>query len=176
MGIRVIPDQVVPVAVARYLLPRERRVITVRQHPAVLIPAASRAAGVLLAAVAVTPFASSRAADKVAVTLIIWLVAAAVVTRFALAIYSWFNGYVVLTELRLIFTLAGLGSGAEQIPMERAKNLELRRTFGGRLLGYGSFIFDFDGHPQQVVDYLPYPEQLYIEVSGLVFPDTEAAD
>ena len=37
MGIRVVPNETVPAAVYRVLLPHERRVITVRFHPAVLI-------------------------------------------------------------------------------------------------------------------------------------------
>jgi len=39
------------------------------------------------------------------------------------------------------------------------------------LLGYASFVFEFDGSPPRIVEYLPYPEHLYLEVQGLVFPD-----
>src|ERR1700724_360272 len=37
MGIRVVPNETVPAAVYRVRLPHERRVITVRFHPAILI-------------------------------------------------------------------------------------------------------------------------------------------
>ena len=37
MGIRVVPNETVPASIYRVLLPHERRVITVRFHPAVLI-------------------------------------------------------------------------------------------------------------------------------------------
>ena len=50
MGIRVVPNETVPAAVYRILLPHERRVITVRLHPAILIgPVAQTLGGLALA-------------------------------------------------------------------------------------------------------------------------------
>jgi hypothetical protein len=45
----------------------------------------------------------------------------------------------------------------------------------GRILGYGKFILESAGQDQALtnVDYLPYPEQLYLEVCGLIFKDKE---
>ena len=50
MGIRVVPNETVPASIYRVLLPHERRVITVRFHPAVLIkPVALALAGLAVA-------------------------------------------------------------------------------------------------------------------------------
>jgi hypothetical protein len=45
----------------------------------------------------------------------------------------------------------------------------------GRLLGYGNFIVESAGQNQalRIVDHLPYPEQLYLEVCGLIFQEKE---
>ena len=50
-----------------------------------------------------------------------------------------------------------------------------QRSAMGQLLGYGEFILESAGQDQALrnVDYIPYPEQLYLEVCGLIFKDTE---
>ena len=40
----------------------------------------------------------------------------------------------------------------------------------GRVVGYGQFIIEADRTlPVWTINYLPYPEQLYLEVTGLVY-------
>jgi PH (Pleckstrin Homology) domain-containing protein len=85
-------------------------------------------------------------------------------------------GYVVITSRRIIFTGTILGERTEQIPVEQTKNLELKRSLGGRLLGYASIIFEFNDRPQRIVNYVPYPDQLYLELQGFVFPHRAADD
>src|SRR6185312_6565854 len=69
MGIRVVPNETVPAAVYRVLLPHERRVITVRFHPAILIrPVAETLGGLAIAGLVSTLLHVSST-----VLLIIWL-------------------------------------------------------------------------------------------------------
>ena len=69
MGIRVVPNETVPAAIYRVLLPHERRVITVRFHPAVLIrPVAETLGGLALAGLV-----SSYPQSSSTVLLVIWL-------------------------------------------------------------------------------------------------------
>ena len=71
MGIRVVPNETVPATVYRVLLPHERRVITVRFHPAVLIrPVAEALAGLAIAGLLSTTLARHSGL----VLLVIWLV------------------------------------------------------------------------------------------------------
>ena len=46
------------------------------------------------------------------------------------------------------------------------------------MLGYGKFVVESAGQDQalQTVDHLPYPEQLYLEVCGLIFKDKGDSD
>ena len=67
------------------------------------------------------------------------------------------------------------------LPHERqviTVRLRFRRPVIGRLLGYGQFILHDagGGRGQLRVNFLPYPEQLCIEVLGLLFPDRESGD
>jgi hypothetical protein len=59
------------------------------------------------------------------------------------------------------------------LPLSMATQLTFRRSFLGRLLGYGRFVFEGMrlGPGFRSVNFLPYPEQLYIEISGVIFPD-----
>ena len=50
-----------------------------------------------------------------------------------------------------------------------------QRSRWAGLLGYGEFIVESAGQDQSLrnVDHLPYPEQLYLEVCGLIFKEKE---
>ena len=52
------------------------------------------------------------------------------------------------------------------------------RSLGGRLFGYGEFIIESAGQDQALrnIPFIPYPEQLYVEVCKLLFPDEEARE
>ena len=41
------------------------------------------------------------------------------------------------------------------------------------MYGYGMFILESNDRPYMIVDYIPYPEQVYLEVQGLVFKDKQ---
>jgi hypothetical protein len=58
------------------------------------------------------------------------------------------------------------------MPLVKVTDMSFQRSTLGRLLGYGEFILESAGQDQalRVVDHLPYPEQLYLEVCGLIFP------
>ena len=62
------------------------------------------------------------------------------------------------------------------MPLARVTDMSFQRSALGRLLGYGEFIVESAGEEQALrsIDFLPYPEQLYLEVCGLVFPDAVA--
>jgi uncharacterized membrane protein YdbT with pleckstrin-like domain len=65
-----------------------------------------------------------------------------------------------------------LSRTAAAMPMDKVTGLTLQRTVLGRLLGYGTLIVASPGRRQafRKVRYLPYPEQLYLEISGLLCP------
>jgi hypothetical protein len=64
------------------------------------------------------------------------------------------------------------------MPLVKVTDMSFQRSTLGRLLGYGEFILESAGQDQalRVVDHLPYPEQLYLEVCGLIFPGKPEID
>jgi hypothetical protein len=57
------------------------------------------------------------------------------------------------------------------MPLTKVTDMSFQRTFSGRMLGYGEFIVESAGRDQalRTIDHIPYPEQLYLEVCGMLF-------
>lgn len=164
---RLVPGtDTVPNAVNKYLLPHEHQVITVRLHPAILLPQMAMATGGLLAAVAVIPLMQG----NVSLELTVWLLTGILWAQLIWAAARWPRLYFIVTGRRIIFVSGLFTTRTTQTPLEDVKRMTFRRSFSGKMLGYGTFLFESAGRPHTIVDYLPYPEQLYLEVNGLVFP------
>jgi membrane protein YdbS with pleckstrin-like domain len=174
MGLRVVPNETVPAAVYRVLLPHERRVITVRFHPAVLIrPAAETLGGLALAGLI-----STIVHLESTVLLVVWLLWLVLLFRLLFKIYEWLEDYFVVTSARLLTSGGVFRKSVRMMPLTKVTDMRFERSPIGRLFGFGTFIVESAGQDQalRVIDHLPYPEQLYIEVCGLIFKDPGAAD
>ena len=173
MGIRVVPNETIPWQVDRILLPHERKVITVRFHPAaVVVPLVVAAGGLIAAAVLSLQGLSARALE------ITWSIWAIVFLYVILRTLAWFTSYFVVTSHRIILVKGFFRSDVAMLPLPAATRLRFRRSVVGRLLGYGQFIIHDagGGRGQLRANLLPYPEQLYLEVLALVFPAREPGD
>lgn len=174
MGIRVVPNETVPAAIYKVLLPHERRVITVRFHPAVLIrPVAETLGGLALAGLISTIVHLDNT-----VLLVIWLAWLLLVIRLLFRIYEWLEEYFVVTSQRLLLAEGVFKKTVNMMPLSKVTDMRFERSASGRLLGFGTFIVESAGQEQALhrVDHLPYPEQLYIEVCGLIFKDPGSGD
>jgi membrane protein YdbS with pleckstrin-like domain len=174
MGIRVVPNETVPASVYRVLLPHERRVITVRFHPAVLIKPVAWA----LAGLAIAGLLSTIGPIHGTVLLVIWLLWLILVIRLLYAIYTWLEDYFVVTSARLLLSTGVVKKTVNMMPLAKVTDMRFERSAMGRLLGYGTFIVESAGQDQALhnIDHLPYPEQLYLEVCGLIFKDPGSGD
>jgi uncharacterized membrane protein YdbT with pleckstrin-like domain len=161
--------------VYRVLLPHERRVITVRFHPAVLIrPVVETLGGLALAGLISTliPHLSST------VLLVVWLAWLLLLIRLLFKVYAWLEDYFVVTSERLLLATGVVTKRVNMMPLSKVTDMRFERSARGRLFGYGTFVIESAGQDQALrkVDHLPYPEQLYIEVCGLIFKDKSAGD
>jgi uncharacterized membrane protein YdbT with pleckstrin-like domain len=175
MGFRLIPNETVPASVYKHLLPHERQVITVRFHPAVLIrPVAEVLGGLALAGLLSTTVARGNGI----VMLIIWVAWLVLVARLLYKVYEWLEDYFVVTSQRLLLATGILTRNINMMPLSKVTDMSFKRSTMGRLLGYGEFIVESAGQDQALrrVDHLPYPEQLYLEVCGLIFKDKGDSD
>jgi len=174
MGIRVVPNETVPAAVYRILLPHERRVITVRFHPAILIrPVAEALGGLALAGLLTTLFHLGST-----LLLIIWLAWLILVIRLLFSIYQYLEDYFVVTSAGLLLATGVFRKTVNMMPLGKVTDMRFERSPIGRLLGYGTFIVESAGQDQALrnINHLPYPEQLYLEVCGLIFKDPGSGD
>jgi uncharacterized membrane protein YdbT with pleckstrin-like domain len=158
-----------PAAVSKYLLPREVQVATVRQHPAVLLAAGSQAvAGLLVAGLlSFTVFRHNHL-----LLAIVWIAWAVLLLRLIWKAINWAVDYFVITSQRLILTSGVLTRKVAMMPMSKVTDMSFQRSFGGRIFGYGELIVESAGQNQALdrVTYIPYPEQLYLLVCGILFP------
>ncbi|MGC1569211.1 PH domain-containing protein [Trebonia sp.] len=160
---RIVADTSLPPIVSRYLLSDERQVITVRVHPARFIPPLVTTLGALSLAIALSPVLRGAAAVAA------WLITLVLIGNLAYTAVDWLFRYLVITSRR-IFLVSGSGI-TQEWQLAEVKDVRLTLTIGGRLLGYGTLIFDSG---RLVVDSVPYPHQLYLEILGLLYKDRDA--
>lgn len=146
----------------KYLMPYEGRVIAVRRHPAVLIPALGAAVGGLIAAGAIA------AAGGVLWAWWLWLPA---LGYLLWKLIAWSMEFFLVTEHRVMLITGVLNRHVAMMPLSKVTDITLDRSATGRMLGYGKFLTESAGQSQAIrsVNFMPYPEQLYLEVSSVIF-------
>jgi membrane protein YdbS with pleckstrin-like domain len=171
--VRIVPGtDTVPNVVNKYLLPHEHQVITVRRHPAVLIrPIIFSLAGLAIAAVISTTVARNNSAAVG----FVWIAWAVLLLWLVYKVVEWSMDYFIVTSRRMLLATGVFTRKVAMMPLVKVTDMSFQRSTLGRLLGYGEFILESAGQDQalRVVDHLPYPEQLYLEVCGLIFPGKE---
>lgn len=169
---RLVPNtDTVPASVNKYLLPHERQVITVHQHPAILI----RPIFEVLIGLAIAGWLTVAIAKNNGVALlVIWILWGVVFLRLVIKVIEWGETYFVVTSQRFILATGLVTRQVKMMPLAKVTDMTFERSATGRILGYGEFILESAGQNQALerIKHLPYPEQLYLEVCGLIFKDT----
>jgi len=176
--VRLVPSgdtDPVPAMVGRFLLPTEGHVISVREHPVVLL---GRTLAVLLGLAVAGWLSNSVAHGNNTAILIIWLLWVVLLGWLVIRIVEWWVHYVVVTSKRLILATGVLLKRVNALPLDKITDIEFKQTQLGKLLGYGAFeVFSAGQDPRmKTFRFLPYPAQLYLEVCGLIFKEEEPAD
>jgi len=170
---RLAPNtDTVPASVNKYLLPHERQVISVHQHPAVLI----RPIFEVLLGLAIAGWLSNSAAHgNGTIILVIWVLWGLLLLRLVWKVIDWSLNYFVITSQRLLLSKGFPTRKVNMMPLAKVTDMSFQRSPMGQILGYGEFIVESAGQDQALrnIDHLPYPEQLYLEVCGLIFKDKE---
>ncbi len=168
---RLAPNtDTVPASVNRYLLPHERQVISVHQHPAVLIGPIF----LVLVGLAIAGWLSSSVANgNSTAILVIWILWGLLVLRLAWKVLQWIFDYFVITSQRLLLAQGFPYRRVNMMPLAKVTDMSFNRSPLGQILGYGEFVVESAGQDQALrnIEYLPYPEQLYLEVCGLIFKE-----
>ena len=111
-------------------------------------------------------------------TWIVWAIWGLVFLRFLWAATNWAVDYFVVTSHRFIETSGLFNRKVAMMPLAKVTDMTFQRSVLGRMLGYGTFILESAGQDQALstVDHIPYPEQLYLEVCSLIFPNKDGGD
>ncbi len=158
--------------VEKYLLPNEEHVATVRRHPAVLIVPTAQAVIGLLVAFALT---ATLLRGRGVLIWIVWGLWGLVLLRLVWEVWNWAVDYFVITSKRILLTSGVFTRSVAMMPLTKVTDMSFRRSFAGRLLGYGEFVVESAGQDQalRTIDHIPYPEELYQRVCERIFPDGE---
>jgi len=161
-----------PAKITKFLLPHERQVISVHQHPVVLI----RPVFEVLVGLAIAGWLSNAVAHGYeAVILVIWILWALLLLRLLWKVFDWKENYFIISSERLLLTSGFFTRKVNMMPLAKVTDMTFQRSVLGQLLGYGQFIVESAGQDQALrdIDLLPYPEQLYLEVCALIFKEQE---
>ena len=106
----------------------------------------------------------------------IWIAWLILLLRLAVKVFEWNENYFVVTSQRMLLSKGLVTRKVNMMPLSKVTDMSFQRSTMGRILGYGEFILESAGQDQalRIVDHLPYPEQLYLEVCGLIFKDKDA--
>ncbi|TDC78040.1 PH domain-containing protein [Actinomadura sp. 7K507] len=148
--------------VDKYLMSHEGRVIAVRSHPAVLIPPVAIVVGGLVVCGAVGAVAS---------LMWIWWLWLITIGYLLWKVVAWSLEFFLVTEHRMMVVKGVLNRSVLMMPLTKVTDITLNRSMVGRMLGYGEFVTESAGQKQAInhVNFMPYPEQLYLEVSSVIF-------
>jgi membrane protein YdbS with pleckstrin-like domain len=165
----ITPAARLPRSADRILLPHEQRLIIIRRHPVVL---AGPIAAVIAAPAVIVTLVGWLNLNSVTL-LILWLAWFVLLLRVIWKVVSWRSREYIVTPERILFINGVLARDVTMIPIARISDITFQRSAMGRILGYGSFIIQLFDTSQAIrrIDFLPYPEQLYIEVTGIIFEE-----
>jgi uncharacterized membrane protein YdbT with pleckstrin-like domain len=141
--------------------------ITFRSHPAVLMnPLMLTLAGLIVVAVL------NATSLPPILTLAAWAAWGALLLRLFWKAAEWAVSQITVTPERMSFSSGLLTRHMSMIPLTRVTNVSLRRSLLGQMLDYGELNFEVprQGQAVRVVNYVPHPDQLYLELTSWMFP------
>ncbi len=162
----ITPGDTTPASVGKYLLPNERQVISVRRHPAILLGPVS----LVLLGLVVAGLLSSLTDGSGLLLNLIWLAWGVLLLRLVWKVANWSVDFYVVTSKRMLLITGLLNRNVAFMPLEKVTDMSFQRSAKGRVLQYGKFVVESAGQQQALreVDFIPYPEQLYLEVTGML--------
>lgn len=163
------PGTPLPPSITRYLLPYEKRVVTLRRHPILLLrPGLEVFAGLIVAGV-ITGLAGTDSGWFITVVWLLWLV---LLTRLTWKVLEWGLEYIVVTSHRILWAHGVITRKIATMPLSKVTDMSLQRDPAGQALGYGQFIIESAGQDQalRTISYVPRPEDVYQRIMAQIFP------
>jgi hypothetical protein len=153
--------------VAKYLLDDEEAVLAVRRHWAVLIePTAKFLPAFLIGGWLLVYDPDNRVTSSMGLIVIL-----AALGYYGLRVAEWWMRHFIVSRRRVLLTSGVIARTVTLLPLRRITDLTWQETLPGQLLGYGTFQFESAGQGNALAEitFLPRADQLYRQVSGLLF-------
>ena len=157
-----------------YIMPHERRILTIRQHPITVL---LKPAVIAVAALGFAVFLSVATAAGAA-HLLGWLLLAAALGLLGWRSLQWSMTYLVLTNLRMLVIDGVFVRRVSMIPLVKVVDMNFERPLLGTVFGYGRLVVEgaHDTHPLQRIGLLPRIDEVYGVICSMIFSDPEARE
>lgn len=154
-------------AVNKLLAPSERVVIEVRRHWAQQFWTGVLVFGALVLTLLLDTILPLVPLVRDA----LWLSWFVVVGYFGWRMLEWSLDWFVISDRRFLLVTGVLARQVDMMPLSKVTDMRYERSLLGRMLGYGKFVLESAGQDQALhtIDYLPEPDQLYVQVCELLF-------
>ena len=158
-----------PQTVEQYLLPHEKRHVTVHRHPAVF----AVHFGILAVACAAASLLTIMTSSSGLVLGIAWGVFFIIFLWLNIRVAAWSRSYFVVTDSRFIFITGLIAHKVITVPIIEIDDFMHHRSQWGRILGYGTFTADQATGDYKIpkMNFMPYPEQIFLEICKYLLPD-----
>jgi membrane protein YdbS with pleckstrin-like domain len=153
--------------VAKYLLDDEVAVLAIRRHWAVLLePTAKFLPAFVIGGWLLMFDPGNRVTSSAGLILMV-----ASLGYYALRVVEWWMRHFIVSRRRVLLTSGVIARTVTLLPLRRITDLTWKETLLGQLLGYGTFQFESAGAGNALAEitFLPHADQLYRQVSGLLF-------
>lgn len=168
----MLDPSIKPKTVQRYLLPGEKCLVAVRRHWSVLMRPLSAAVGAAGLAVAMALYFPS---EHVVAHFLLWPVVTAATLWGTWHFLVWRNDYLFVTDRRVMVTTGVLTRRVLMVSLAKVTELKFQRSLGGRILGHGTLILESDVTEDALrdVEYVPWPDTIYVRMCDLLFEAEE---
>ncbi|MDQ1732889.1 MAG: hypothetical protein QOK10_3048 [Pseudonocardiales bacterium] len=151
----------------RYLIPTEVLEVVVRRHWASQVRHALIFTGLVFLSLFVLAYLPTGSAASLGGGLLLLGSAG----WFSWMVLDWRVERFIITDKRVLLITGLLTKRVAIMPLSKVTDLTFERSVPGRILGYGVFVMESAGQQQALsrIDYLPTPDELYQQVSALLF-------
>ena len=112
-----------------------------------------------------------------AVLAVAWGVTFVSLVYLGIRLAMWSVANIAATPIRIILVSGLRKRKLTVIPLNQIWDMTFIRSTPARILGYGTFVLELaPEHGQHTINFLPYPEQLYLELVDLIFPANDEFD
>jgi hypothetical protein len=88
----------------------------------------------------------------------------------------WYQERFIATPTQMMLVSGVIRRRVVMKPFANLTDMSFHKSLPGRILNYGELIFESVGQEAlEKIEYVPYPEKMYLELCSIIFPDADDA-